>query len=219
MKTGCAKTGGAKNGAAGFTLVEMLVTLALMGLVALVAFGGLRFGVRAWETGSSRAAEADEIEAVQFFLRRQISRMILPEGRQGGASGAVMLGAPREIRFLSILPPELGVGGIGHFRLYLEPEADNGRLALDWALYRPDGLVVPSDAAERSRALLSGVRDIRIGYYGAVRDGEEPSWRDAWPSPDRLPSLITLELAFAGSDRRMWPALSVALRLAFPIRP
>ena len=130
-----------------------------------------------------------------------------------------MGGAAREIRFLSVLPPELGVGGIGYFRLYLEPEADNGRLALDWALYRPDGLVVPSDAAERSRALLSGVRDIRIGYYGAVRDGEEPSWRDAWPSPDRLPSLITLELAFAGSDRRMWPALSVALRLAFPIRP
>ncbi|UEM24402.1 prepilin-type N-terminal cleavage/methylation domain-containing protein (plasmid) [Skermanella mucosa] len=202
------------RGAAGFTLVEMLVTLALMGLVAVVTFGGLRFGARAWETGSGRAADAGEIEAVQTFLRRQMSRMLLPEDRSARASGAVLLGEARGFQFLSILPPELGVGGIGFFRIYLDTGADNGRLALDWALYRPDGLVVPPDAAERSRALLRGVRDIRIGYYGAVRDGEDPAWRDAWLAHDRLPSLVKLELAFAEGDRRIWPPLSVAPRLA-----
>jgi hypothetical protein len=85
---------------------------------------------------------------------------------------------------------------------------------MDWALYRPDGLVAPAGAAERSRSLVDGVGAMRIRYFGSLRDGDDPGWRDAWPAPDRLPDLVTLELAFADGDPRRWPALSVAPKRA-----
>ena len=37
------------QGAAGFTLVELLVAMTLLGFLTVLLFGGLRFGTRAWE--------------------------------------------------------------------------------------------------------------------------------------------------------------------------
>jgi general secretion pathway protein J len=209
-----------QSSAAGFTLVEMLVTLTLLGLVTVVAFGGLRFGTRAWEAGASRAADISEIEAVQNFLRRQMSRTFLPEDLAGQRSGAVLRGDGTAFQFLTVLPPDLGVGGIALFRLYRDHSLGTGRLAMDLALYRPDGLFAVPDPAERSRGLLDGVRDLRFRYFGALHEGEGPGWWDTWPIPDRLPDLVSLEVAFADGDPRRWPALSVALRRAvMSIRP
>ena len=54
----------------GFTLVELLVVMTLLGLIATALFGGLRFGVRAWESGGARSAAFAEIEIAQSLLRR-----------------------------------------------------------------------------------------------------------------------------------------------------
>ena len=37
------------DGEAGFTLLELLISMTLLGLLMLVVLGGLRFGARAWE--------------------------------------------------------------------------------------------------------------------------------------------------------------------------
>ena len=38
-------------GKKGFTLLELMLSLAIMGLVLLIIFGALRVGTRAWEKG------------------------------------------------------------------------------------------------------------------------------------------------------------------------
>ncbi|MFN3400986.1 MAG: type II secretion system protein J, partial [Ferrovibrio sp.] len=45
----------------GFTLVEVLVALALMSVLAAALYQGLRLGNRAWSALSARAAAVDEI--------------------------------------------------------------------------------------------------------------------------------------------------------------
>jgi general secretion pathway protein J len=218
------------RGAEGFTLLEMLVALTLLGLISVVAFDGLRFGTRAWEAGARRADDISEIEAVQNFLRRQMSRMLLPEDAVDERSEAALRGEEAAFQFLTVIPPELGVGGIALFRLYTEYSQGTGsqgtgsqaigQLVMDWAIYRPDGLVPPPGTTERRRSLLQGIKALRFRYFGSLREGDEPAWRDAWFGSERLPHLISLDVDFADGDPRRWPELSVAPRRAImSIRP
>ena len=77
----------AGGGGRGFTLVELLVVLALLGLVSVALIGALRFGLRAWDTGERRVEQLNRVQAVQAFLRRRIQQATLvqsgaPVGRR-----------------------------------------------------------------------------------------------------------------------------------------
>ncbi|MDH3594369.1 MAG: prepilin-type N-terminal cleavage/methylation domain-containing protein, partial [Rhodospirillales bacterium] len=60
----------------GFTLVELLVALTLLGLIFVALFGGLRFGTRTWETGNQRSEAFAEVEVMQSLLRRQLAQAV-----------------------------------------------------------------------------------------------------------------------------------------------
>ena len=57
----------------GFTLVELLVAITLLGLIAVALSGALRFGARVWDVGTERGAQSSRVEAAQNFLRRRIA--------------------------------------------------------------------------------------------------------------------------------------------------
>ena len=59
---------------AGFTLIELLISLTLLGLLLVLLFGGLRFGIRAWEHGTTTVEAIDTVRAVQDLLRSKIER-------------------------------------------------------------------------------------------------------------------------------------------------
>ena len=47
-----------RHGAAGFTLLELLIALAIVGALLAIAFGGLRMAISAWTRGDDRAEHA-----------------------------------------------------------------------------------------------------------------------------------------------------------------
>jgi hypothetical protein len=61
--------------------------------------------------------------------------------------------------------------------------------------------------------VLQHVDGLRFSYYGAERTGQPAAWHDRWEGP-ALPLLIRIELGFEPSDRRRWPDLVIAPRLA-----
>lgn len=207
----------------GFTLIELLVALTLFGLLTLVLFGGLRFGVRAWEAAETRSGEISEIDAVQGFLRRQIGQMVLPG--EGPVAELIdlsdaFLAEPERLRFVAPVPPQIGIGG--HYRFELElvddpagPEPGR-RLDLTWRLYRSDA-EIPDEPGEEDllagrKTLLSGVETAEFAYFGRLDGETEGVWRDRWEEP-RLPALVALRVAFGRDDGRVWPELRVAPRL------
>src|SRR5579864_2460479 len=70
---GTGPNGTSTLGDAGFTLLELLISLTLLAVLSAILFGGLRFGTRAWERSEVMASETDEIAIAQNFLRRQLS--------------------------------------------------------------------------------------------------------------------------------------------------
>ena len=206
---------------AGFTLVELLVALTLLGLVSVVLFGGLRFGTRAWEAGNTRAERLAQVQAVQGVLRRRIAQAVLPEdaGAESAFSDspAAFAGAEDSLRFVALVPSRIGVGGFYLFELSVADDGDGARLELAWRLFRPDqpgDLDEPEPGLGGRRVLIEGIEEAKFGYYGAERAGAAAEWRERWDGADGLPALIALKVAFPAGDPRSWPDLVVAPRLA-----
>lgn len=196
------------NRSTGFTLIELLVATTLLALLSVVLFGGLRFGARAWETGGERIERTGEVEAVQELLRRTLSEAATTEPA-GAEPQAALVGAPDRVSFIAPLPQHVGLGGLGR---YLLGGDQAGHLLLAWEPHRPERRLEDALPGEPA-VVLQGVASIAIAYYGAERSGEAPAWHDGWSSPG-LPMLIRIEVAFAEGDRRRWPELTIAPRLA-----
>ena len=59
---------------AGFTLLELVVAITLIGLILVVLYGGLRLGLNGTDSGEQRAEASNRLRLVQEFLRRQLAQ-------------------------------------------------------------------------------------------------------------------------------------------------
>jgi general secretion pathway protein J len=205
----------AKN--SGFTLLEMLIGLSLLGLLLILVYASLSIGVRAWDSGDKRVGEASHQRIVHAFLRRELAQ-VFPVRWRGIAEPKIAFeGEKTTLRFVTTL--NLGAGfrdgglqwgelyvandGEGderHRALFLKREAFDLR-AKDW-----EGL---GDA--KPIRLVEKVSGIEFSYFGAEADNLDPKWTSEWKNPQRLPLLI--KLAIKSANGREIPDLVVAPRL------
>lgn len=206
---------------AGFTLIELLVALTLVGLMSVVLFGGLRFGTRAWEVGNLQAERLAQVQAVQALLRRRIAQALPPRAEAELAGDldkrATFAGEAAALHFTAAVPSRAGVGGIYSFDLAVIEDGEGARLEFTWRLYRPDEpdrFDDPEPGLGGRRVLIDGIESAAFTYYGASDQDRLVDWRDRWEAGAGLPALIAIEVVFPEGDRRSWPVLQVALKLA-----
>lgn len=201
----------------GFTLVELLVVLATVGLLSLLLLGTLRFGVRAWESGVERVAQEQEIVLAQSLLRRLLGQAQLLAEEGEAEDRPVFVGGRERLRFVAPLPPHLTVGGFYVLSLELNHGTNTQDLLIRWHLYRPDD--DPEDfESSTPRAkhanLLDQIESLSLEYFGAAEDDYDPTWMESWDRADALPQLVRVGVEFGDDDDRWWPDLVVALKAA-----
>lgn len=202
----------------GFTLLELLVSLTLMALVAVVLSGGLRFGASVWRAGDAQADRLSEMQAIQGFVRRHLGRAEpLRKSASFSRREIIFSGASDAVRFIAILPAHLGIPGFHQLEIREERGGGGRRLMLDMRLFQPgrDGDAFTGEP--RERILLDGIATAEFAYFGTTERNVPPSWRSQWPDADRLPSLVRLRVRFPDGDRRVWPELVVPTRIEPPM--
>src|SRR5439155_5634866 len=60
------------RGARGFTLLEVLIALAIVGALLVIAFGGMRVALGAWRQGEDRAEAYQHVRGVALSLARTV---------------------------------------------------------------------------------------------------------------------------------------------------
>jgi general secretion pathway protein J len=200
-----------RTGEAGFTLVELLVALALFGLLSTALFGSIRFGMTAWMRGTTRADQVDQILHAQNLLRGLIEEaypLFRPAVPFGGH--VEFDGTQQSLDFLSSTPIARGADGRSRFRLAIERRGDGANLVLTSSLE----LAWPERGAQPVGAvLLAGVGGVELSYFGVTGADRIATWHDAWRGQSTLPQLTRIRVRFAGGDSRIWPELVIAPRL------
>ncbi len=195
----------------GFTLVELLLALTLLGLLSAMVFGGLRFGARSWEATAERSEARDRVALTQQFLRRMLTdtpgRQV--SGPQVDPTGRELVGTPGRVNFVAAWPHAVSTSTRYRFTLRHDREA-GGRLLLDWrpatAAFEAEG-----EAREGTRVLLEGVAELSFAYFGRLEEGTAARWHAHWPDRGRPPERLALDLAFRDATPD-WPQLVVAIR-------
>ena len=195
----------------GFTLVELLVGLTLMALISIILFGGMRFGMRAWETSGERAEGAARIELVQNLLRRQLGQArLVPTGAGTGTgkTGVAFAGQPDRVTFIA---SPVRPGEVDDNVVFILAKADADRklhLDLNW---RPSGPPANAPLAAGAARLVDDIATVELAYYGAPDRNRGAGWWDEWDSAHGLPSLVRLRVTFPEGDSRRWPDLIIRL--------
>ncbi len=164
----------------GFTLLELLISLALLAIIFAFITGALSFTHKAWVISNDVSNKAPE-SVVQDFLRKHISAAI-PMRRRGTGHNVelVFRGEEKRLEFITEMQ-ERGVKA-GLYRLVLFQEED--KLKLSIYPYHP---VTGNGEGVETRVLMGGVRSLKIAYIGENR-------KSKWGKSDRLPSLVNMEI-------------------------
>lgn len=201
------------NSEAGFTLLELLVALTLLGLVFAALFGEMRFATRAWDAADAKLDRNSELLSVHSFLRQRFQQIHVTsrtEEPDSIDSTAVFSGNGRSMDFLGTMPANIADGGFYEISLSSEIGGDGTDLFISWRPFDEDRTSSVPDGPDNSRVLLRGIREVRFAYFGKSAETLAAQWWDIWPSRDTAPSLIRMQVLFEDDDRRSWPEMVVA---------
>jgi general secretion pathway protein J len=198
----------------GFTLLELLVAITLLGLLMAALLGGLRLGARVWETGEARRDAGARVQVVQDFLRQRLAGALPFEVTmlaEGGRPEFAFRGTGDEVRFAGALPEQLGAG-VYLMQLTLAAGGDDGErrdLVLRWQPLDLEGGSADHPPEPEERVLVEGVEALELAYFGALDPREAPDWWPEWTQQDAFPGLVRVQLRFAPDDLHHWPELIV----------
>jgi len=180
----------------GFTLLELLVALAVSALISLILFDGVGLATRGLDRLSARAEQVEARRSVEILMRRALGNVIaLPiiDGEPG------FTGHPTLLSFLSTIAD----GGAGLYRVELTVD-DSAALILSRR-------VAGRSASKRGNEslLMRDVRHFAIDYFGATWPAVEPCWQHDWEGLATLPLLVRITLDRDGDGEQ--PAIILRL--------
>jgi general secretion pathway protein J len=205
----------ARTREAGFSLVELLVSLVLLSMVAALLASGLTLGQRVWGRSEERAQASRAMFDAQTALRRMLDNMQPLRSGSEGSRAVEFRGSADELDAIVPLPPHIGLGGL--YRLHLFRNRPARRLDLTLYAYErgmktaEQGTKTVDDAAALT-TLVNDIDGMELRYFGKVRGEETPNWRNAWQGQEELPALISIRITGAKAGV-VWPELLIAPRV------
>ena len=191
---------------AGFTLVELLIAIALFGLILTGLYSGLRMATRASDAGEAHATDNDELRAVMGFLRFELNQVYPLVFSDESADRVIFEGEPDRLMFVARLPQHRGVEGAYLISLV----ADQDRLVLRYRLTKPDRqYLFESGDTGKEVVVVPGVENVGFSYYG--KRGRTARFYSRWDDPERLPKLLRMRIRPKGRGVN-WPDLIVPIR-------
>ena len=184
----------------GFTLLELLVAVAMLALLLGLLFAVLRTSLRTWESAERFIERSEASPQVPALLTRLIQGAVPVEApEEDSRAGAPHRGARPLFRgdTTSVLLVAPGIDalprrGLYVYRIFLAPdEADRPALWAQLRPYRPDEL----GPAPEPRLVLAEMGRFAVRYYGTGEDEDEPRWHEGWtPDNGTLPRLVGIEV-------------------------
>lgn len=197
--------------AQGFTLIELVIALAIVATMLAIMFGGLRVGLAAWRQGDARAESLQHSRSLSQLLVRALGGVhpYRAAASGGEASQLVFKGDGDRLAFVTSTPPVPFPTPIAFTAVTVSRE-ESGLIVRQKALpnQEPFELVAPMLAD-------ASVTEIRFRY----RSPDDGTWQGHWDTAaeQALPPAIEITLTTEQGGRRIEHApIVVAFRVSTP---
>ena len=186
---------------AGFTLLELMVALALAALLMAAIPGAIRLGTRALNQAELMSNDAADRAALDFVAERLTEAMVLYERAADGRLKVAFDGAANTLGFVSAASMDPGhetPSGVFLMQLGLaNADSGSGRLMLRWQPFRP-GLTNAPGVVRQERELLGNVTGLSFRYFGAPSARVAAAWSDVWIGTETVPELVEMQVTRGG---------------------
>ena len=185
----------------GFTLVEMIVAMTILGTMLMLLYQGLAFALRSWDASDVNGRMTMDRRIGENFLRREVSELFPMRWKDPAVVKFAFEGDARHMRFVSARPAGISQGGLSLVSLEVQEDAKDRRLRnLVMLRAMPDEDQKdfrPLDKAEPS-ILIANVDEVAFSYFGSENDFAEPRWLDDWTFTSRVPAMVRVRVKASG---------------------
>ncbi|MEM7569577.1 MAG: prepilin-type N-terminal cleavage/methylation domain-containing protein [Pseudomonadota bacterium] len=191
---------GRSKAQAGFSLLELLVAVTIMGLLGSLMAAGIRFGLNAWTSGSARLENTSEHYATVALLRRQLSgaapRVLKKQNDQGRSQAvAAFWGTRDQVTFVAVPPQILPDQRDTLVTFFVSPDH---KLMTKLKPFTSRNLSLDETPAT---VLEENVESVELRYYGRPSQQSIAGWYTTWQGYARLPELVELRIQRANADQ------------------
>jgi competence protein ComGF len=192
----------------GFTLLEVTVSLTILGFILLIIFGAFRLGLSAWERGESTREEFQTVRAVTQLISRQLKSIVPYKIKTKKAEGDYLAfeGTAHSLRLVSALPvkakrPE---GFVYAVYEYKEEGKEKGSLILyEERALNKDFFEEPLKE-ESGITLLEGISEFRFEYFREEdpEKNQSAEWVEEWSAKEEkvLPKSMRLTMTVVNKN-------------------
>jgi prepilin-type N-terminal cleavage/methylation domain-containing protein len=181
---------GRSIGQRGFTLLELMISLVLMGLVVLITAGAMRLGFRSAESGQRKIESIERFRTSFNIIDSQIQSALLvkkPTEADADLDFIQLKGDRNSLQFRSLYSLWGGTKGPA-FVKYEVKEGPGGK-----ALYITENpIFIPG--ATREALLIENAKDLFFEYFKKGPTDEKGSWADDWTDNDNMPDKVRLTI-------------------------
>lgn len=171
----------------GFTLVEVLVSLALLVLLFALLPNAVGLGRRAWETHEDASAAIERKARLAVLEQRLAEAQPQFEAAGGGGLAIAFVGEPDALEFVATGTGQRAIG------LWRWRVASSGTQQIEVSA-QPFPVSFGDPATVRPLFAERGV-SLRLAYFGRATPNTEAAWHERWPRTDALPQLVEIVLS------------------------
>jgi general secretion pathway protein J len=188
--------------AAAFTLVEVMVTLTIMGFILLMIFGAFRLGIAAWEKGETNKEAYQRTRIASQLISQQMKSAVPYKIKTQKAEGDYLAfeGKARSLKFVSALSlkAKKASGLVYAFYEFREGGKGGGRLILYEGRVLNKNFLEENPPEDAAVPIFEGLADVRFEYY-REEDPEKNrigGWVEEWSAKEEkeLPTALRLTL-------------------------
>ncbi|MEW6740394.1 MAG: PulJ/GspJ family protein [Nitrospirota bacterium] len=165
----------------GFTLLELLIAMTILGLIAVIVGAGVRLGIRAWERGET---DADNSRKIRYFVERigQQIKSAYPYQIEGDGERAVAFQGRSDSIFFVTSSVKASEGGLKWISYFIR----------DGKLMMREGILPDKRAMERiskeGHVFDMEISGLKFQYFSS----KEKEWKESWDSKTELPVAIKI---------------------------